>query len=81
MNQDLVSHTSKNHIVFVSASVFYLWTASLNGMCLLDWPFLSHLKPIASDLSALDTPHVATPPVLPRFRANDASSLYHNTDL
>ena len=34
----------------------------LNGICLLDLPFLSHLKPIASASSARDFPHVATPP-------------------
>ena len=37
------------------------------------------LSSYTSDLSAVDTPHVATAPVLPRFRANGA--LYHNKDL
>jgi hypothetical protein len=31
-------------------------------MCLLDLPFLPHLKPIASASSARDLPQVATPP-------------------
>ncbi|HZI69763.1 MAG TPA: hypothetical protein VFD60_01245 [Nitrososphaeraceae archaeon] len=31
-------------------------------MCLLDLPFLAHLKPIASASSARDLPQVATPP-------------------
>jgi hypothetical protein len=34
----------------------------LNGICLLDLPFLSHLNPIASTSSATAVPHVATPP-------------------
>src|SRR5215210_7263969 len=33
-----------------------------NGMCLLDLPFQSHLKPIASTSSAKALPHVATVP-------------------
>jgi hypothetical protein len=33
-----------------------------NGICLLDLPFLPHLKPIASASSESDTPQVAIPP-------------------
>src|ERR671931_2373465 len=36
-----------------------------NGICLLDLPFLSHLKPIASTSSATAFPHVATAPAAP----------------
>jgi hypothetical protein len=37
----------------------------LNGIGLLDLPFLSLLKPIASTSSARDFPHVATAPDVP----------------
>src|SRR5919107_778799 len=33
-----------------------------NGICLLDLPFHSHLKPIAATSSATAVPHVATVP-------------------
>src|SRR5215208_3086632 len=33
-----------------------------NGICLLDLPFHSHLKPIASTSSSIAFPHVATAP-------------------
>src|SRR5918995_6136092 len=36
--------------------------AHSNGMCLLDLPFHSHLKPIASTSLAKALPHVATVP-------------------
>jgi hypothetical protein len=36
-----------------------------NGICLLDLPFLSQLKPIASTSSATAIPHVATAPDAP----------------